>query len=62
MLFVLEAGLGTPGGLSSGASAFGSGLNPGDLGSSPTSIESPVGSPLLPLPVSLPLSLYISHE
>ena len=47
---------GAPGWLSGGASAFGSGHDPGVPGSSPTS-GSLAGSLLLPLPVSLPLSV-----
>ena len=56
---LLKKCLGAAGWLSDWASAFGSGHDPGVLGSSPAS-GSPPRSLLLPLPVSLPLSLCLS--
>ena len=51
--------IGMPGWLSGWASAFGSGRDPGVLGSSPTS-GLPLDTLFLPLPMSLPLC--VSHE
>ena len=50
-----------PGWLSGWASVFGSGCDPGVLGSNPIS-GSPQGSLLLPLPMSLPLSLCLMNK
>ena len=56
--FSLEKmGLGIPGWRSGLALAFGPGRDPGDPGSNPTSGSPGAWSLLLPLPVSLPLSL-----
>ena len=50
--------IGTPGGLSGWASAFGQGMTPGP--GIKSRIRLPVRSLLLPLPVSLPLSQSVS--